>query len=224
MTSSIRCPSCQATHEVPESLRGQSARCRCGAVLQIPPLQAPPGAPASGAAGGIAVQCPSCGKQHRADAALAGRAVRCGCGGTFQVPGGQVAADPLGTPAANSDPFGDDWGALEQSGAPMPAAPMQQPYQAPAASSSTSPRSSGQKPGRCPKCGSRNYATPVFTWWGGFIGQRIISHVVCKKCNTAFNSKTGGSNTMAIVIYHVVIGVFVLSMFGLAGILSLVGG
>ena len=54
----------------------------------------------------------------------------------------------------------------------------------------------------------------------GMIGQHLLSHVVCDNCHTSFNSKTGGSNTMNIVIYHVVF--FVLAM-GLVGVLAIAG-
>lgn len=59
----------------------------------------------------------------------------------------------------------------------------------------------------CPNCRSP-YATPVkFTWWGGILGPRLLSHVKCQNCRTAYNGKSGASNTTAIVIYMVVIGV-----------------
>lgn len=44
-----------------------------------------------------------------------------------------------------------------------------------------------------------------FTWWGGFIGPRILSHVKCNSCGEQFNGKTGKSNTVGIIIYTVVV-------------------
>ena len=50
--------------------------------------------------------------------------------------------------------------------------------------------------------------TPVkFTWWGGILGPRLLSHVKCQNCGTAYNGKSGASNTTGIVIFMVVLGV-----------------
>jgi len=57
----------------------------------------------------------------------------------------------------------------------------------------------------CPKCKSTNVHRPGFTWWGGAIGPRILSHAVCRSCGFGFNWKTGQSNTTGIVIYSVLI-------------------
>ena len=76
------------------------------------------------------------------------------------------------------------------------------PYGAPHAYNQ--PGSGPPRPGHCPNCGSRNFKTPGFTWWGGAVGQKIISHVVCQNCNTGFNKKTGASNTANIILYQVV--------------------
>ena len=43
-----------------------------------------------------------------------------------------------------------------------------------------------------------------FTWWGGVLGPKLISHVKCQDCGTAFNGKSGKSNTLPITIYCVV--------------------
>ncbi len=45
---------------------------------------------------------------------------------------------------------------------------------------------------------------PGYTWWGGAIGPRLLSHVKCQGCGKGYNGKTGASNTMAIVLYQVV--------------------
>ncbi|MDT5063473.1 MAG: hypothetical protein QOH63_3932 [Acidobacteriota bacterium] len=37
------------------------------------------------------------------------------------------------------------------------------------------------------------------------IGPRMLSHVKCRSCGTAYNGKTGQSNTTGIVIYSVVL-------------------
>lgn len=56
----------------------------------------------------------------------------------------------------------------------------------------------------CPRCNGTNVVRPGYTWWGGAIGPRLLSHVKCKGCGKGYNGKTGGSNTMGIVLYQVV--------------------
>ena len=57
----------------------------------------------------------------------------------------------------------------------------------------------------CPKCQSTNVQKQSFTWWGGVLGPKLLSHVKCQNCGATFNGKTGGSNTAAITIYIVVV-------------------
>ena len=64
----------------------------------------------------------------------------------------------------------------------------------------------------CPSCGSHNVIRPSFTWWGGFVGQYLISHVRCSDCGHGYNGKTGGPNTVAIIIYSVVLGAIALGL------------
>lgn len=56
---------------------------------------------------------------------------------------------------------------------------------------------------RCPNCGASDADRPNFTWWGGMLGPKLLSHAVCRRCRTGFNAKTGTSNTAAIAIYSV---------------------
>jgi transposase-like protein len=58
----------------------------------------------------------------------------------------------------------------------------------------------------CPECGSDNVEKVGFTWWGGVIGPAMLTHVRCMDCRTAFNGKTGQSNTTGIVIYSLIVG------------------
>jgi hypothetical protein len=53
-----------------------------------------------------------------------------------------------------------------------------------------------------------------FTWWGGVIGPKVLTHVKCPRCGHAYNGKTGRDNTTGIVIYSVVVAVIA---FGLVG-------
>lgn len=57
----------------------------------------------------------------------------------------------------------------------------------------------------CPKCGSANVDRMGFTWWGGVLGPRLLTHVKCKDCRATYNGKNGNSNTGAIAIYTVVL-------------------
>ena len=56
----------------------------------------------------------------------------------------------------------------------------------------------------CPNCGSNNYTSVDYTWWGGAIWPKLFHHVKCLKCGTHFNSKTGDYNTKNIIITQVV--------------------
>ena len=62
----------------------------------------------------------------------------------------------------------------------------------------------------CPECNSANVNQMSFTWWGGLIGPKVLSHVKCDDCGKQFNGKTGNDNTVGIVIYTVVVGLIVL--------------
>jgi transposase-like protein len=57
----------------------------------------------------------------------------------------------------------------------------------------------------CPKCQSTNIKKCNFTWWGGILGPKLLTHVKCQHCGTTFNGKTGNSNTAAIIIYSIVL-------------------
>ena len=51
-----------------------------------------------------------------------------------------------------------------------------------------------------------------FTWWGGLLGPKILTHVKCSGCGHRYNGKTGKSNTTGIVIYSVIVGLLCLGM------------
>jgi len=60
----------------------------------------------------------------------------------------------------------------------------------------------------CPKCRDPRSTKVSFTWWGGLLGPRMMSHVKCMGCGTCYNGKTGKSNTTGILIYtFVVLGI-----------------
>ena len=64
----------------------------------------------------------------------------------------------------------------------------------------------------CPSCRSDQVERPGFTWWGGALGPRMLSHVKCLACGTTYNGKTGRSNDTAIAIYVVVTTLLVLAL------------
>lgn len=62
----------------------------------------------------------------------------------------------------------------------------------------------------CPKCNASGAERISFTWWGGLIGPRILTHVKCPGCGYSYNGKTGRDNTVGIVIYSIIVGAVVL--------------
>ena len=67
----------------------------------------------------------------------------------------------------------------------------------------------------CPRC-QNTQADPVsFTWWGGVLGPKLLTHVKCANCAAKYNGKTGRWNTTAIVIYTVVLTVIAFVIGGL---------
>ncbi len=64
----------------------------------------------------------------------------------------------------------------------------------------------------CPKCQNANAQQLSFTWWGGVIGPKLLTHVKCQTCSTKYNGKTGKDNTTNIIIYFAVVGVVVFAL------------
>ena len=65
----------------------------------------------------------------------------------------------------------------------------------------------------CPRC-SCPYSQPVnFTWWGGVLGPKLLSHVKCTNCGFGYNAKTGRPNTTGIIIYTVIGAVIGIAIF-----------
>ncbi len=62
----------------------------------------------------------------------------------------------------------------------------------------------------CPKCRNSAAEKMSFTWWGGLLGPKLLTHVKCRACGNAYNGKSGKDNTTNIVIYSVVVGVLAL--------------
>jgi hypothetical protein len=77
----------------------------------------------------------------------------------------------------------------------------------------------------CPRCGSAPEKVG-FTWWGGVLGPKILTHVKCVGCGYKYNGKSGRDNTTGIVIYSVIVGVMSLGLvvvvFAALGLLTFI--
>ena len=51
----------------------------------------------------------------------------------------------------------------------------------------------------CPQCKDTNAQLVKFTWWGGVLGPKLLSHVKCQSCGKKYNGKTGGNTTNIII-------------------------
>ena len=72
----------------------------------------------------------------------------------------------------------------------------------------------------CFKCQNSNAKQMSFTWWGGLIGPKILTHVKCQTCGNTYNGKTGKDNTTNIVIYFAVIFILAAILVGLFAVLA----
>lgn len=63
----------------------------------------------------------------------------------------------------------------------------------------------------CPRCGGVSERLK-FTWWGGILGPKILSHVKCGSCGYKYNGKSGKDNTTGIIIYSVIVAIFCLAL------------
>ena len=59
----------------------------------------------------------------------------------------------------------------------------------------------------CPRCGSNNLEKVDYSWWGGFLGPRLVHQVRCRSCGKAYDGVTGKFITKNIVIYSVIVTV-----------------
>jgi hypothetical protein len=71
----------------------------------------------------------------------------------------------------------------------------------------------------CPQCGTSQAAALNFTWWGGALGPRLLSHVKCQDCGKTYNGKTGKDNTTGIVVYFVIVGIASFVLVGIVFVL-----
>jgi ribosomal protein L37E len=75
-----------------------------------------------------------------------------------------------------------------------------------------------QEHATCPRCGGTSAKAIRFTWWGGVLGPKLLHHVKCEACGTAFNGKTGNSNGAGIAIYFAVIALLAFLIMAVLGI------
>ncbi len=66
----------------------------------------------------------------------------------------------------------------------------------------------------CPQCGDTDAQMMSFTWWGGLIGPKVLTHVKCPACGKTFNGKSGMDNTTGIVVYTLVVGLLAFLLIG----------
>ena len=59
----------------------------------------------------------------------------------------------------------------------------------------------------CPKCGGSGAELVKFSWWGGVLGPKMLTHVKCPSCGKKYNGKSGKENTAGIVVYSLVVGI-----------------
>jgi len=55
-----------------------------------------------------------------------------------------------------------------------------------------------------------------FTWWGGLLGPKLLTHVKCGSCGHKYNGKSGKDNTAGIAIYFGVMFVIAFAIFFVA--------
>jgi hypothetical protein len=74
-----------------------------------------------------------------------------------------------------------------------------------------SPSTSGESLGSvaknfapCPRCGQSEAMRIGWTWWGGYLGPRLLTHVKCRSCGAKYHGLRGTSNVRAILVYSAV--------------------
>ena len=71
----------------------------------------------------------------------------------------------------------------------------------------------------CPSCRCPFANRVKFTFWGGVLGPKLLTHVKCAQCGATYNGKTGNSNTTGIIIYLAIGAVVSVVLFGLVGLM-----
>ena len=71
---------------------------------------------------------------------------------------------------------------------------------------------------KCPKCQQQKAKKVPFTWWGGALGPRLLHHVQCTNCAQTYNGRTGKTNTIAIVMYLLIMIVVMMFLINEMGV------
>lgn len=98
----------------------------------------------------------------------------------------------------------------------MSANPFQTPKTTPDQPPPTSGAGGAGEHVACPQCQTPDPRRLGFTWWGGMVGAKLLTHVECIGCGHRYNGKTGRSNTPAIVAYQAFFFVLAAVVFVLA--------
>lgn len=77
----------------------------------------------------------------------------------------------------------------------------QNPYQSPAPDDREGLAGPRGDYAPCPYCASVHATKVDHTWWGGFVGPRILRVVKCDDCGASFAGHTGEKVTGKIVLY-----------------------
>lgn len=156
----------------------------------------------------IEFRCPDCQTLLRAGPHLAGTLVGCGrCKRHVQVPDSRISSHvPDVVPDVIPDVIAEEPFAFSHDEPPLI-------------------RPGGAIGGRgryapCPFCRCPGHADRVsYTFWGGFLGPMMFSHVRCRHCRRCYNGSTGGDNSTAIALYvgiSLALGLMFLICAGLA--------
>ncbi len=68
----------------------------------------------------------------------------------------------------------------------------------------------------CPRCRNSAAEKVKFTWWGGLLGPKLLTHVKCGSCGYKYNGKSGKDNTTGIAIYFGVMFLIAFAIFFVA--------
>lgn len=72
----------------------------------------------------------------------------------------------------------------------------------------------------CPACQQQSATRLNYTWWGGALGPRMLTHVKCGGCGATYNGKTGQSNNAKIAAYMIIVNVVLIGLAIAFGLLN----
>jgi phage FluMu protein Com len=179
----------------------------------------------------IKFKCPHCPKVLNVGDEYAGKKVRCpACKEVLTLPAGSTAVEvapapkaqavrkappkeaPAPAPVRQGKPPAPKRRPVEEDDEDMAEIEAEEEEEIEAEEEDEQPRKKSKKGKRgkkgefadCPECGSSGAKRVHYTWWGGVLGPRLLCHVKCRDCGTAYNGRTGNYNTVGIIIYSTV--------------------